>query len=484
MQEDNKSADANSTQMNEQVASSGVAQSSVTQPLIQRGLSKVASNPKQSLAVFIIFVSLFGYIVFHNLYPSDTTEKPIDPALSMPKNVVKPPEGEPIKAVDIPPVPELPKLVAPTSAPPPPPPPSVDLPDQTPAPVAAPLNLPGAGLLDDKAYKREEAKRKSSIVLISGVPPAKTEAEKEMDKNFKFRGDLSNILGQGKIIDAVLETALNTDFGGDAKALVSRDVFAESGKNILIPKGSKIFGKYNTSISGNYGRITVTWSRIDMPSGYSLNLAANSVDGLGRKGVPARVDNKYGERLSNAVLVSAFNIALAGELDKLVPPPPSTNTTTGNIALANSISTTANSIFTNNTTYPDSQSKINAICGQVMQLITDKTSPMYTTVFNSCTQANVPVGGSYDPNLQTLMSTLTGLAASTTQTAATVSTPSQQQLASQTAFKDISTTVKDMIKETGFAPTATVNQGASIRIYVNKDYTFPSDITKKVRVLQ
>lgn len=459
----------------------------VSQPLIQRGLSKVASNPKQSLAILILFVSVFGYIVFHNLYPSDESQKHVSPVLSMPKNVVKPPEGQTFTNMDIPSVPELPKLVAPSSAPPPPPPPSLDSPMPQPvAPASSSVSLPQIeyDLLDEKSSKREEAKRKSSIVLISGTPPGKTDAEKETEKDFKFRGNLARVLGQGKIIDAVLETALNTDFGGDTRALVSRDVFAESGKAVLIPKGSRIFGTYSTEIKGSYGRINVTWARIDLPSGYSVNLHANSVDSLGRKGIAGRVDNKYSERISNAVLVSAFNIALAGELDKLVPPPPSTNTTTGNIALANSINTTATAIFTNNTTYPGSQAKINAICGQVMQLITDKTSAAYTTVFNSCTQANIPVGGSYDANLQTLMATLTGLSTSTTQTAATAATPSQQQIASQAAFKDISNTLKDMISETHFAPTATVNQGEHIKIYVNKDYTFPDDMTRKARVLQ
>ena len=44
---------------------------------------------------------------------------------------------------------------------------------------------------------------------------------------------------QGKIIDAVFETAINTDFEGSVRGLVTEDVYAETGRNIVIPKRFK-----------------------------------------------------------------------------------------------------------------------------------------------------------------------------------------------------------------------------------------------------
>jgi len=55
-------------------------------------------------------------------------------------------------------------------------------------------------------------------------------------------GNLNYIVGEGKMIDAVLETAVNTDLKGKIRAIVSRDVYAESGNRVLVPKGSRLIG--------------------------------------------------------------------------------------------------------------------------------------------------------------------------------------------------------------------------------------------------
>ena len=93
----------------------------------------------------------------------------------------------------------------------------------------------------DEAKKKLEAKRKSAIVLIAGAPKPKTPEQVEQETDFKQRGDMHLILGRGKMLDAIIESAVNTDFGGEIRAIISRDVYSEWGRNILIPKGSRIF---------------------------------------------------------------------------------------------------------------------------------------------------------------------------------------------------------------------------------------------------
>ena len=44
--------------------------------------------------------------------------------------------------------------------------------------------------------------------------------------------------------------------------------------------------------------------------------------------------------------------------------------------------------------------------------------------------------------------------------------------------------LKEMVNQKKAQPTITVNQGDAIKIYVNKDYTFPKKITTKTTVLQ
>lgn len=38
------------------------------------------------------------------------------------------------------------------------------------------------------------------------------------------------VLGCGKMLDTVIETAINTDFGGEIRAIITRDIYSEWGK--------------------------------------------------------------------------------------------------------------------------------------------------------------------------------------------------------------------------------------------------------------
>jgi type IV secretion system protein VirB10 len=192
-------------------------------------------------------------------------------------------------------------------------------------PVASNPTLPfDTRSQSDDAKKKLEQKRKSTIVLIAGAPRPKSPEQIEQETDFKIRGDMHLVLGRGKMLDAIIESAINTDFGGEIRAIISRDVYSEWGRNVLIPKGSRVFGVYNTGISGAYGRVAIEWTRIDLSSGYTINFGGTGMDALGRKGQQGRVDNKFKERFGNAILRSAFNITLASTLDTIVKPVTST----------------------------------------------------------------------------------------------------------------------------------------------------------------
>ncbi len=129
----------------------------------------------------------------------------------------------------------------------------------------------------------------------------------------KINNDLKYTLVQGKIIDAVLETAINTQMNaGVIRAVVSRDVYAEQGDLVLIPKGSRLVGSYGSSASSSGGgsvmtRVYATWNRVITPSGIDINLpATQSSDPLGRNGIPGYLDTNLTNNLINAFLVSVL----------------------------------------------------------------------------------------------------------------------------------------------------------------------------------
>ncbi len=151
-------------------------------------------------------------------------------------------------------------------------------------------------------------------------------------------GDTSRLITQGKIIDAVLETPINTDIPGMIRAVVSRDIYAEAGRAILIPKGSRLVGTYNSFIIRGNKRVNVIWSRVIRPDGIDIMLRSPGTDQLGTAGVGGEVDNKYLEIFASAFLVSAINIAVGYGTDQLDP---STQTETTNTDGSRTRTTTA-----------------------------------------------------------------------------------------------------------------------------------------------
>lgn len=133
----------------------------------------------------------------------------------------------------------------------------------------------------------------------------------------KINNDLKYMIIQGKVIDAVLETAINTQMSsGVIRAVISRDVYGEQGDLVLIPKGSRLVGKYSassstsssgssTSSDGIITRVYASWNRIITPSGIDINLPETpATDTLGRNGIPGYLDTNLSNNLINAFLVS------------------------------------------------------------------------------------------------------------------------------------------------------------------------------------
>ncbi|MGH8337681.1 MAG: TrbI/VirB10 family protein, partial [Gammaproteobacteria bacterium] len=62
---------------------------------------------------------------------------------------------------------------------------------------------------------------------------------------------------KGAVIQAVLETALDSNRPGFARAIVSRDVRGFDGSRILIPRGSRLVGEYKADLAQGQNRAFV-----------------------------------------------------------------------------------------------------------------------------------------------------------------------------------------------------------------------------------
>lgn len=113
-------------------------------------------------------------------------------------------------------------------------------------------------------------------------------------------------LKRGSVIPATLVTGINSDLPGRITAQVSQNVYnSATGRNLLIPQGSKLFGRYDASISFGQDRVLVIWTDIIFPDGATLQIGGMAgTDVAGYGGFTDQVDNHYFETFGSAILVA------------------------------------------------------------------------------------------------------------------------------------------------------------------------------------
>lgn len=120
-----------------------------------------------------------------------------------------------------------------------------------------------------------------------------------------------NTVVQGTMIQAVTETALDSSLPGPIRAIISEDVHSFDGSRILIPRGSRLIGRYQSGVEIAQHRVTVAWDRIILPDNQTVTISSFGGDELGRSGVTGVVDTRFGERFGSAALISLIT-ALPG----------------------------------------------------------------------------------------------------------------------------------------------------------------------------
>lgn len=118
----------------------------------------------------------------------------------------------------------------------------------------------------------------------------------------------------GTVISASLVTGLNSDLPGLVLAQVTADVHdSATGRQVMIPAGTRLIGKYDSSVSFGQSRVLVVWQRLIWPDGRSLvidNLPATDVEGFA--GLADRVDYHTASLLKGVGLSTLLGIS--GEL--------------------------------------------------------------------------------------------------------------------------------------------------------------------------
>lgn len=143
--------------------------------------------------------------------------------------------------------------------------------------------------------------------------PPKRESLISIAANAQTLRNPDTMLVRGTFIRCVLETRIITDIPGFTSCIVTEPVYSINGRKLLLPKGSKVLGAYDTDANGP--RVAVIWDRIITPNGFNVTMKSPGVDGLGSAGHPGKYDAHWPSRIASALMISlvadAFKYAAA-----------------------------------------------------------------------------------------------------------------------------------------------------------------------------
>ncbi|MEO8001706.1 MAG: TrbI/VirB10 family protein [Arenimonas sp.] len=166
--------------------------------------------------------------------------------------------------------------------------------------------------------------------LLASVPNSSqgsaNKSESAKATSAQFINNPDSLLVRGTYIRCVLETRIITDIPGFTSCVVTEPVYSINGSRLLLPKGSKVSGSYNTE-DPKFPRISVIWDRITTPNGIDVAMASPGVDNLGGAGHPGDYNAHWASKMSSALFISLVSdiFKYAGEKNG----PTTTQVTTG-----------------------------------------------------------------------------------------------------------------------------------------------------------
>lgn len=139
-----------------------------------------------------------------------------------------------------------------------------------------------------------------------------------------FIGNRNFILAKGSFIDCALQTRLDSTIPGMTACVITRNIYSDNGKVLLLERGATVSGEYQSNMKQGMARIGVLWNRIKTPNGVIINLDSPGTDPLGGAGVPGYIDTHFWERFGGALMLSivddvaqyAVDQAEGGDTDK------------------------------------------------------------------------------------------------------------------------------------------------------------------------
>jgi type IV secretion system protein VirB10 len=177
--------------------------------------------------------------------------------------------------------------------------------------------ISGSGPNQPQGGQSQKSKSIDDFIFVNDFE--KKARSKDQDKNTAVTRGVggANSISQGKVISITLETAINSQLPGVVRGIVSEDVYGDVGSNVLVPKGSRVFGSYSAQILQLQSRLNITWNRVLRPDGVVLSLTSQVADKIGRAGIEGDVDTRMADILTTSLMLSLIPIGTALALEQI-----------------------------------------------------------------------------------------------------------------------------------------------------------------------
>ncbi|CAA7619310.1 TrbI/VirB10 family protein [Magnetospirillum sp. UT-4] len=146
-----------------------------------------------------------------------------------------------------------------------------------------------------------------------GAPVAEYEEKSSLSS---LPVDNARIITTDRYISGILETGINTQLdgttGGPVVIQVTRDVFGYHGRNVLVPKGSRLVCAFKSLDKVGSSRAPLRCSRVLLGESRAeiFGIKANVTDVQGGLGVSGDVDNRFAERYGTAFILAGISAAV------------------------------------------------------------------------------------------------------------------------------------------------------------------------------
>jgi type IV secretion system protein TrbI len=151
---------------------------------------------------------------------------------------------------------------------------------------------------------------------IPGLLPPATPASSAQSAEVTHRAPAANpnlsngktyTIFEGTFLETVLVNRLDGDINGPVICMMTNDVYSEDRQHLLIPAGSKLMGETKRVDAFGERRLAVSFHRLIMPDGYSLDLDHfQGLNQIGETGLKDKVNNHYLQIFGASIAIGAI----------------------------------------------------------------------------------------------------------------------------------------------------------------------------------